>query len=154
MRLTRRQTHGALLGGLAALFGLRLPVAAAPVPAPVPGPVMVPLFDFAIAGGWYHGLGAALKAGLGPGTALTLRREADNPHDPNAIAVHGPDGARLGYVPRRGNAGLAARMDAGAQVRAEVLALTDGSPLLDDLVMTGLMRGDPLLRLWVEDRPA
>jgi len=35
-----------------------------------------------------------------PGSALTLRREPDNPHDPSAIAVDLSDGTPLGYVPR------------------------------------------------------
>ena len=35
-----------------------------------------------------------------PGSALTLRPEPDNPHDPSAIAVDLGDGTPAGYVPR------------------------------------------------------
>jgi hypothetical protein len=35
-----------------------------------------------------------------PGQALVLRREPDNEHDPNAVAVLTEDGLSLGYVPR------------------------------------------------------
>jgi hypothetical protein len=35
-----------------------------------------------------------------PGRALRLRREPDNPHDPNAVAVLLESGEPLGYVPR------------------------------------------------------
>ncbi len=35
-----------------------------------------------------------------PGSALVLRPEPDNPHDPSAIAVDLVDGTPLGYVPR------------------------------------------------------
>jgi hypothetical protein len=35
-----------------------------------------------------------------PGSALTLRPEPDNPHDPSAVAVDLADGTPLGYVPR------------------------------------------------------
>lgn len=147
MRLTRRDTHLTLLGGLAALAGWR-PAGAAPA--------MVEVFDFAIAGGWHHGLAAALAAGFGPGATLSLRREADNPFDNNAIAVHGPDGARLGYVPRHANADLAEAMDAGARVRVEVVGRAAADRFIgedeaeDGLVFTSVIEGDPILRLWIE----
>ena len=35
-----------------------------------------------------------------PGSALTVRAEPDNPHDPNALAVLLPSGEPVGYVPR------------------------------------------------------
>src|SRR4051812_27539379 len=37
---------------------------------------------------------------LRPGAPLELRRDAANPHDPNAVAVHVPGGAQAGWVPR------------------------------------------------------
>lgn len=149
MRLTRRQTHATFLGGLYALLGLRLAGAGA-----VP---MVAAFDFAIAGGWHHGLKQALKAGLQSGAMLTLRREPENPHDGNAIAVHGPDGTRLGYVPLHANEDLAEAMDEGMAVKVEIVGFADTdafdeeNDLPEDLVFTSVAQGDPILRLWVED---
>ena len=35
-----------------------------------------------------------------PGSALTLRPEPTNPHDPSAVAIDLVDGTPLGYVPR------------------------------------------------------
>ncbi|WP_037496279.1 HIRAN domain-containing protein [Solirubrobacter soli] len=43
-----------------------------------------------------------------PGSALHLRAEPENPHDPNAVAVHLASGAPVGYVPRD----VAPRIDA------------------------------------------
>jgi hypothetical protein len=52
-----------------------------------------------VAGARFHD--EALQSdGAAPGRRLVLRREPDNPHDPNAIAVDTEDGAHLGFVPR------------------------------------------------------
>ena len=56
------------------------------------------------------------------GDALELVREADNPHDPNAVRVEWR-GRKLGYVPRRDNAALAWGLDRGAPLRARVSRL-------------------------------
>lgn len=53
------------------------------------------------------------------GEPLELVREADNPHDVNAIRVQWR-GRKLGYVPRRQNAALAWGLDHGAPLRARV----------------------------------
>jgi hypothetical protein len=58
-----------------------------------------------IAGGQYHGVE------LAPGTALTLEREPQNPHDPNAIRVSAASGRPAGYIPRTIAAWLAPLMD-------------------------------------------
>jgi len=51
--------------------------------------------------------------GLQEGEAILLRREPDNPHDPNAIAVDTRDGDQIGYLPRHGFADeYAPRLDA------------------------------------------
>ena len=65
-----------------------------------------------LAGFRYHAAGE-LWPKLRVGDALDLRREADNPHDANAVAVLWR-GRKLGYVPRRANAALAWGMDGGA----------------------------------------
>lgn len=56
------------------------------------------------------------------GDPLELRREADNPHDANAVAVAWR-GRKLGYVPRRANAALAWGLDRGAPLRARISRL-------------------------------
>jgi hypothetical protein len=56
------------------------------------------------------------------GDALELRREADNPHDPNAVALAWR-GRKLGYVPRSANAALARGLDRGARLRARISRL-------------------------------
>ena len=54
-----------------------------------------------------------------PGETLDLIREADNPHDVNAVRVEW-HGYKLGYVPRATNAALAWAMDQGESVTARV----------------------------------
>lgn len=57
------------------------------------------------------------------GDALELLREADNPHDANAVAVAWR-GRKLGYVPRRENAALAWGWDRGERLRARISRLS------------------------------
>lgn len=56
------------------------------------------------------------------GDPLELAREADNPHDANAVAVAWR-GHKLGYVPRRANAALAWGLDRGAPLQARISRL-------------------------------
>ncbi len=65
---------------------------------------------------------AELWAELKVGDALELRRERDNPHDANAVAVAWR-GRKLGYVPRRENAALAWGLDRGVPLRARISRL-------------------------------
>ncbi len=58
---------------------------------------------------------------VAPGSALTLRRDPANEHDPNAIAVLAGDGGQAGWVPREVAAPIAADLDAGRQWSAVVL---------------------------------
>jgi hypothetical protein len=58
------------------------------------------------------------------GDALELRREVDNPYDPNAVRVEWR-GRKLGYVPRRQNAAVAWGMDRGAPLRARLSRLEE-----------------------------
>ena len=62
------------------------------------------------------------------GEPLTLRRDPDNPHDPNAIAVHGAEGEQFGWVPRELAAEIAPEIDAGQQWSAVVLREQRESP--------------------------
>ncbi len=64
------------------------------------------------------GLGSDAAA---PGQPLALRRDLDNAHDPNAIAVHTAGGEQLGWVPREVAAELAPEIDAGQAWSAVVL---------------------------------
>ncbi len=113
----------------------------------------LPLFDFAIAGGHYYGLQDALPR-LQPGTQLTLVREALNPYDGDAVAVH-LDGTKLGFIPRKANSPVACLLDRGEAVTAQVIRMLNLRRLADlpeDLVFTAFTRGDPMIRLFVTAR--
>ena len=63
-----------------------------------------------------------------PGSPLELRRDPENEHDPNAIAVHAGGGAQVGWVPRELAAELAPELDAGEPWSAIVLREQRRSP--------------------------
>ncbi len=110
-----------------------------------------PLFDFALAGGFYHGL-QAVRDDIKVGERLVLRAEPQNPHDANAVAVI-RQGLMLGYIPREANAPIAKLLASGAAVRSEVVGLLDfkrAYDIPDDFVFTGFTSGDPRLRLTLE----
>ena len=65
---------------------------------------------------------------VSPGAPLTLRREADNEHDRNAIAVQTAAGELLGWVPREVAAQVAPELDAGRPWAAVVLRERRASP--------------------------
>jgi hypothetical protein len=56
------------------------------------------------------------------GDRLELSREAENPHDANAVAVAWR-GHKLGYVPKRDNAALAWGLDRGERLQARISRL-------------------------------
>lgn len=66
--------------------------------------------------------GRKLWPQLRVGDVLELVREADNPHDGNAIGVVW-QGHKLGHVPRADNAALARFMDHGQHLAARITAL-------------------------------
>ena len=74
--------------------------------------------------GFRYAEAEAVMSLLQPGDALELVREADNPHDPNAVRVQW-QGRKLGYVPRRENAALAWGLDRGTRLRARVSRLAE-----------------------------
>lgn len=86
-------------------------------------PREIRLADMHIAGTAYYDADAALGC-LRPGQRLALRRQPENRYDALAIEVLGPDGHKLGYVPRRRNEMPARLMDAGKRLsaRAESIA--------------------------------
>lgn len=76
-----------------------------------------------LAGFQYHA-GGELWDALKVGDALALVREADNPHDANAVRVEWR-GRQLGYLPRAENRAVAAAMDAGEAVEARIARLRE-----------------------------
>ena len=70
-----------------------------------------------VAGTAYYDAEAAADR-LRPGQRLTLRRQPENRYDALAIEVLGPEGHKLGYVPRRSNEMPAQLMDAGKRLSA------------------------------------
>lgn len=80
-----------------------------------------------LAGSQFHELPDIIDR-IRVGDALTLRRQPDNPHDPNAIQVLW-QGHMLGYVPRRENKTVARAMDRDEPLVARVVSLRpDESP--------------------------
>jgi single-stranded-DNA-specific exonuclease len=65
-------------------------------------------------------------AGLRADALLELKREPDNPHDRNAIAVH-YGSLQLGFFNRRLAAHIAPLIDAGVRYRARIASLTGGN---------------------------
>ena len=76
-----------------------------------------------LAGFRYHA-GAEVWRDLRVGDRLELAREADNPHDANAVAVLWR-GRKLGYVPPSENAALAWGLDRGTSLRARISAVVE-----------------------------
>jgi hypothetical protein len=74
--------------------------------------------------GFRYAEAAAVMPAMQPGDALDLVREADNPHDGNAVRVEWR-GRKLGYVPRRQNAAIAWGLARGTPLRARVSRLAD-----------------------------
>jgi len=60
---------------------------------------------------------------LSPGDTVTLRRDRDNPHDPDAIGVYAEDGRELrhcGWVPARHTSWIGEQLDDGRGLTATV----------------------------------
>jgi HIRAN domain len=82
-----------------------------------------------VAGAARHHAEGLASSELGPGAVLELRRDVNNPHDPNAIAVHGPGGGeQVGWVPRELAEEIAPSLDAGRAWSAVVLREARVSP--------------------------
>ena len=74
-----------------------------------------------LAGFQYHA-GEALWQEMRQGDRLTLVREADNPHDANAVRIEWR-GQKLGYLPRAENRAVATAIDNGDAVDARIAKL-------------------------------
>lgn len=72
-----------------------------------------------VAGTAYYDADAATDR-LRAGQILALRREPGNRYDALAIEVFGPEGHKLGYLPRGRNETPARLMDAGKRLSARV----------------------------------
>jgi hypothetical protein len=81
-----------------------------------------------VAGAGRHHAAALATDAVAPGRPLALRRDRENEHDPNAIAVDVPGGDQVGWVPRELAAELAPELDAGRAWAAVVLREQRPSP--------------------------
>lgn len=102
-----------------------------PVPRPRERAVVrqVPMNEFPIAGFRYHDGADALPL-LQPGTVLTLRAQADNPHDPHAVEIlYGA--LKLGYVPRFCNRHLSQLLRNDVSLTCEVARINADAPPWD-----------------------
>jgi hypothetical protein len=85
------------------------------------GEVRILVQSSPLAGFQYHA-GEALWQQMREGDRLMLVREADNPHDANAVRIEW-HGQMLGYLPRAENRAVAAAMDGGEAVDARIAKL-------------------------------
>jgi hypothetical protein len=102
-----------------------------------------------VAGAGQHHADALASDAAAPGSPLVLRRQPDNEHDPNAIAVHTAGGDQLGFVPRELAAELAPQLDAGAEWSALALRERRASPRDPRTGMTMLLAHAPGIELRV-----
>jgi len=72
--------------------------------------------------GFRHYAGEALWHDMREGDRLTLVREADNPHDANAVRIEWR-GQKLGYLPRAENRAVATAIDNGDAMDARIAKL-------------------------------
>jgi hypothetical protein len=99
-----------------------------------------------VAGAGRHHADALASDAVEPGRPLELRRDQDNPHDPNAIAVHA-GGQQVGWVPRDLAAELAPELDAGRAWSAVVLRERRASPRDPRSGLTMLLAPAPAIEL-------
>jgi len=107
-----------------------------------------------VAGAARHHAGALADEAVAPGRPLVLRRDADNPHDANAIAVHaaGGGGEQIGWVPRELAAEVAGDLDAGRPWSAVSLREQRPSPRDPRSGLTMLLAPAPAIELRPRDR--
>jgi HIRAN domain-containing protein len=98
--------------------------------------------------GRHHADAIASSDAAAPGRPLELRRDPDNEHDPNAIAVHA-GGEQVGWVPRELAEELAPQLDAGETYSAIVLREQRRSPRDPRHGLTMLLAPDDAIELRV-----
>jgi hypothetical protein len=105
----------------------------------------------AVAGAGRHHADALATEAAEPGRPLELRRDLANPHDPNAVAVHGANaGEQLGWVPREAAAELAPELDEGRAYAAVALREQRRSPRDPRHGLTMLVAAAPGIELRVK----
>ena len=105
-----------------------------------------------VAGAGAHHAEALQSEAVAPGQTLTLRRDRDNPHDANAIAVDPSDGGeQVGWVPREVAGELAPELDGGKPWSAIVLREQRASPRDPRTGLTMLLAAAPAVELRVRD---
>jgi len=98
---------------------------------------------FPIAGFRYYN-GDAVLPELLPGTALTLRAQPDNPHDPCAVEIlHG--GWKLGYIPRFCNRRVSRLLQDAVPLTCEVTRISADAPPWDAVAVRIYLSEDQLL---------
>jgi len=126
-KITRRGLFKIIAGFMPTVLVGRAP---SPTAAP-PTPTLRKVFLAAayIAGfRYYDGMQAEVLAALRIGGELVLRRQLDNPHDPNAITIFTQDGHKLGYVPRIENLTPATIADQNVPLGADIVAVAPDAP--------------------------
>jgi hypothetical protein len=104
----------------------------------------------AVAGAGRHHAAALRSDAVAPGRPLDLRRDAANPHDPSAIAVHAAGAAeQVGWVPREQAASLAPELDEGRAWSAVSLREHRPSPRDPRSGLTMLLARAPAIELRV-----
>lgn len=79
---------------------------------------MAQMLTYIVGSQYRVGAREAIKE-LRKGEELSLRREPDNPHDRNAVAVYDVCGQHLGYVPRQDAGAIAKVLDRGLPCTAK-----------------------------------
>jgi hypothetical protein len=103
-----------------------------------------------VAGAGAHHADVLDDDAFAPGRRLVLRREPDNPHDPNAISVRDAAGDRqAGWVPRELAAVLAPAFDAGEPYSAIALRERRADPRSPRAGLTMLLAAAPAIELRV-----
>jgi hypothetical protein len=98
----------------------------------------------------HHADALADEAAVAPGRPLALRRDRDNAHDPNAIAVDPAGGGdQLGWVPREVAVDVAAGLDAGRPWAAVAMRERRASPRDPRTGLTMLLAPAPAIELRV-----
>jgi hypothetical protein len=100
-----------------------------------------------VAGAARHHAEALRSDAVAPGRPLELRRDPDNAHDPNAIAVHAAAGEQVGWVPRALASELAPELDAGGPWSAMSLRESRASPRDPRTGLTMLLASAPAIEL-------
>lgn len=79
------------------------------------------LFDTFVAGTTHIEDIEIIEPSINKDDKLVFYREADNPHDPQAILIETVKGEKIGYLPRQDNIIFSRLMDAGKSIFGKVI---------------------------------